>query len=298
MPVSDVEFDGQVAIITGAGRGLGRAHALELARRGARVVVNDLKPNGDEPGPADEVVAEIEAAGGLAVADGHSVADQDGAAGLVQTALDAFGQVDMVINNAGVLRDKSFAKLTREDLEIVLAVHLHGTFWVTHAAWPHLESSPRGSVVNTTSVAGYLGNFGQANYGAAKAGIIGLTNVLAIEGERKGIRVNAIAPGARTRMTEDLLGDLADHLDPSLVSPLVAWLVHPDCDTTGSTFVVQGGRVSELVVGQTQGIFDASLTAEVVRDRWSEVRDRTDLALPASFADELQLLLRHLPSAG
>ena len=294
--MTDLAFDGQVAIVTGAGRGLGRAHALELAGRGVRVVVNDLAP-ADGPAPADEVVDEMRAAGGEAVADGSNIADPDGASGLVARAVDAFGRLDIVVNNAGILRDRSFAKLSLEDFDAVIAVHLRGSFLVIQAAWPHLLESDHPAVVNTTSVAGYLGNFGQANYGAAKAGLIGLTNVLAIEGARAGIRVNAIAPGARTRMTEDLLGDLADHLDPALVAAVVAFLVHPDCDATGQVFSTAGGRVSRLVVGQTQGLFDADLTAEAVRDGWSTVQDETDLATPATFAEELELLVRHLPVA-
>lgn len=296
--MTDLTFDGRVAIVTGAGRGLGRSHALELARRGARVVVNDIGGDldgaGGSPSPAREVVDAITAAGGEAVVDGHSVATPQDAGAIVATALEAFGRLDVVVNNAGILRDRSFAKLTPEDLDAVLDVHLRGTLFVSQAAWPHLREQGYGRIVNTTSVAGYLGNFGQANYGAAKAGIIGLTNVLAVEGERYGIGVNVIAPGARTRMTEDLLGDLADKLDPELVTAAVVWLAHERCTAQRTVLSVGAGRVAEVFVAQTEGIFDAALSPETIEARWSEVTDRTGYLEPRNVAEEMGLMLQHL----
>jgi NAD(P)-dependent dehydrogenase (short-subunit alcohol dehydrogenase family) len=289
--MDQLSFDGRVAVITGAGRGLGRAHALTLAERGARVVVNDLAGAED---PAAEVVDEVRALGGEAVADGHSVADRDGAHAVVQTALDAFGRVDVVVNNAGILRDRSFPRLSVDDLDAVLDVHLRGTFFVSQAAWPHLKEQGYGRIVNTTSVAGYLGNFGQANYGAAKLGIVGLSKVLSVEGAKHGIATNVIAPGARTRMTEELLGPLADALDPELVSAAVAWLAHEDCSVNGEILQAGGGRVARVFIAQTQGIFDAKLTPELVAERFEEVMDLTDHVVPATFAEELELLTRHL----
>src|SRR6185437_6308184 len=199
-------FDGEVAIVTGAGNGLGRAHALELASRGARVVVNDtggdVEGNGLGSSVAQAVVDQIAAAGGEAVADHHSVADPAGAQAIVQAALDTFGQLDIVVNNAGILRDGSFAKLTPDRVDPVFDVHLRGAFHVTRPAWEIMRGRKYGRIINTSSGSGLFGNYGQANYAAAKMGLIGLTRVLAIEGERLGIRVNAIAPIARSRMTE------------------------------------------------------------------------------------------------
>jgi len=230
--MSDLVFDGKVAIVTGAGGGLGKSHALELARRGARVVVNDLGGSvdgvGDNASAAQKVVDEIVAAGGEAVADHNSVATPEGGAAIVQTAVDAFDTVDIVINNAGILRDKTFHNMTPELLEPVIAVHLLGAFYVTQPAWLIMREKGYGRIVNTSSNSGLLGNFGQTNYGAAKLGLVGFTRVLANEGKSKGIKANAIAPVAKTRMTEDLLGPLGDKLEPSEVTPTVTYLAHED----------------------------------------------------------------------
>jgi len=290
-------LDGQVAVVTGAGRGLGRAHALALAERGALVVVNDpgaaLDGAGGSAGPAGEVVAEIEAAGGTAVADTTDISSPAGGAAVIARALESFGRIDIVVNNAGILRDGAFHKLDEERLRAVIDVHLLGSIWVTHAAWPHLREQSYGRVINTTSVAGYLGNFGQANYGAAKAGLIGLTRVLAIEGARHDIRVNAIAPGARTRMTEELLGANADRLDPSLVSAVVVLLAHRDCPVTGEVFQAAGGRVARVFVAQSQGFFDGELSPESLREHWDAVMDCERPETPADVAAELALIARH-----
>jgi NAD(P)-dependent dehydrogenase (short-subunit alcohol dehydrogenase family) len=238
--MGDLGFDGRVAIVTGAGNGLGRAHARLLAARGAQVVVNDLggavDGAGASSGPAAAVAREIEDAGGVALANTDTVATPDGGRALVDAAVEAFGGVDIVVNNAGILRDRAFHNLTPDELDPVLDVHLRGSFFVTVPAWRVMRERGYGRVVFTSSASGILGNFGQANYGAAKMGVVGMTRVLAVEGARHGIRVNAIAPMARTRMTDGLLGDMHDRLDPELVSPVAAWLAHERCSVTGDVF--------------------------------------------------------------
>jgi NAD(P)-dependent dehydrogenase (short-subunit alcohol dehydrogenase family) len=296
--MGDLRFDGRVAIVTGAGGGLGRAHALLLASRGASVVVNDLGGSVDGTGssttPAEQVAEEIRAAGGIAVADANSVATPEGGAAIVQTAVDAFGRVDILVNNAGILRDKTFAKMGIEDWDAVLAVHLRGAVCVTQPAWRRMREQRHGRIVNTSSASGLFGNFGQANYSAAKMGLIGLTRTLAIEGERDGITVNAIAPAARTRMTESILGPLAERLDPALVSPLVAYLVHEDCTVTGEVFSCGGGRIARVFVGATPGLFDAAPTPEAVGDGWSTITAADGYIVPHNATEELSLLAAHL----
>jgi NAD(P)-dependent dehydrogenase (short-subunit alcohol dehydrogenase family) len=296
--VSILGYDGKVAIVTGAGNGLGREHALLLADRGAQVVVNDLGGSvageGADTGPAQRVADEIEAAGGVAVASSASVSTREGGEDIVRTAVDAFGRVDIVINNAGILRDKAFHNLTDELLDSVLDVHLRGAFYVTQPAWKLMRDQGYGRVVNTSSAAGIFGNFGQTNYGAAKMGLVGFTRVLAQEGAKYGIKANVIAPGAKTRMTEDLMGGVADKLEPRLVSPLVAFLAHEDCPVSGQAFSVGGGRAAQIFIGVTPGIYDADLTTEVVRDRWDELCDQTGYVVPSNAMEELGLLLPHL----
>ena len=257
--MTEIRFDDRVAIVTGAGGGLGRAHALLLASRGAQVVVNDLGGSVDGEGAsnraADAVVAEIEKAGGKAVANYDSVAEAEGADAIVKTALDAYGRIDVVINNAGILRDVSFHKMTVEQWDIVLAVHLRGTMLVSRAAWPHLREQGYGRIVNTSSAAGLYGNFGQASYGAAKLGIVGLTKALAQEGFKKGIRVNAIAPVAKSRMTESILpADVLATLEPDRVAPIVAYLASEANDANGQVFAVGGGYVSRVEVVEAPGV--------------------------------------------
>jgi NAD(P)-dependent dehydrogenase (short-subunit alcohol dehydrogenase family) len=246
MTSAPLTFDGEVAIVTGAGRGLGRCHALELARRGARVVVNDLGDAVDgarrEATPAERVVEEIRAAGGVGVANHDNVATADGGERIVQQALDEFGSLAILVNNAGILRDKAFHNLTPDMVEAVLLVHLTGAFNVTIPAWRHLRTSGYGRVVNTTSASGLFGNFGQANYGAAKAGLVGLTRSLAVEGRKVGISVNAISPMASTRMTQDLLGENGELLAPEQVSPVVAYFCHRECSLSGQVLSVGGGH--------------------------------------------------------
>ena len=296
--MSDVSFEGRVAIITGAGGGLGREHALLLASRGAQIVVNDLggavDGTGSSAGPAQKVVEEIEALGGAAVADTNSVASPEGADAMVETALEAFGRVDIVINNAGILRDKSFANMTQDLWDAVIAVHLTGAFNVTRAAWAHFREQSYGRVVSTSSAAGIFGNFGQANYGAAKMGLVGLTRVWAQEGAKYNIRANAIAPVARTRMTEDLLGPLVEKLDPGLVSPVVAYLASEDCPVTGEVYSVGGGRVARVFIAEGPGYFKKDLTLEDVRDNWDTVRSEADYVVPTSANNEIGLILPFL----
>ena len=235
---AEIRFDDQVAVVTGAGGGLGRAYALDLARRGAKVVVNDLGGARDGSGHstnlADKVVNEITAAGGTAVANYDSVASLEGGQNIVQTALDNFGRIDILINNAGILRDKSFAKMTTDMWQAVLDVHLQGAFNVTQPAFKAMREQGYGRIVMTTSAAGLFGNFGQTNYSAAKLGIVGLMNTLKLEGEKYNIKVNTVAPLATTRLTEDVLPpDFAERLDPELVSPLVLYLCSGQCADTG-----------------------------------------------------------------
>ena len=296
--MADLGFDGKLAIVTGAGGGLGRSHALELARRGARVVVNDLGGSvdgtGESASAAQKVVDEIVAAGGEAVADHNSVATPEGGEAIVQTALDNFETVDIVINNAGILRDKTFHNLTPELLEPVIQVHLLGAFYVTQPAWKIMREKGYGRVVNTSSNSGLLGNFGQSNYGAAKMGLVGFTRVLANEGKSKGIKVNAIAPVAKTRMTEDLLGPLGDKLEASEVTPTVVYLAHEDCPVNGEIYSVAGGVVARYFIGLTQGWYSEGHTAEDVRDNFDQIRDETGYIVPEDPSGELQKLLKTL----
>ncbi len=293
--MSDVGFEGRVAIITGAGGGLGRQHALLMASRGAQIVVNDLggavDGTGADAGPAQKVVEEIEALGGAAVADGNSVATQEGAEGMVKTALEAFGRVDIVINNAGILRDKSFANMTPDLWDPVIAVHLTGTYNVTRAAWGHFREQSYGRIVSTSSAAGIFGNFGQTNYGAAKMGIVGMTRVWAQEGAKYNIRANAIAPVARTRMTEEILGPLIEKVDPALVSPVVAYLASEECQVNGEVYSVGAGRVSRIFIAEAPGYFKKDLTVEDVRDNWDTIRAEGDYLIPTSVNDEFGRLL-------
>ena len=293
--MSDLGFDGKVAIITGAGGGLGRQHALLLASRGALVVVNDLggavDGTGSDKGAAERVVDEIKAAGGEAVADTNSVSTPEGGAAIVQTAIDAFGKVDILVNNAGILRDKAFHNMEPDLLNPVLDVHLKGAFYVTQPAWVKMREQGYGRIISTSSAAGIFGNFGQTNYGAAKMGLVGFTRVLAVEGARYNIKANAIAPLALTRMTENIMGALGDKLDPGLISPLVAFLAHDDCPVSGQVFSVGGGRVAHVFLGETQGYFNAELKPEDLRDNWATVTDQAGYAVPNNLGEETALFL-------
>lgn len=270
---------GRVVVITGAGNGLGREYALTLAASGAKVVVNDLGGSRDGTGggsaAADAVVAEITAAGGTAVANYDSVATAAGGAAIVQTALDAFGRIDGVIANAGILRDRAFHKMTAEDFDAVIQVHLYGAFHTIHAAWPHLREQQHGRIVVATSTSGIFGNFGQSNYGAAKSGMIGLINTLAIEGRKANVLANAVAPMAATRMTEDVAPpEVLAALSPAHVAPVVGHLCSDELAESGSVFVVGGGRVYRVAQFQTKGVTFAEVPSiEEVGRRWNEISD-------------------------
>ena len=275
MTMPEMRFDGRVCIITGAGGGLGRSHALELARRGAKVLVNDVGGSvngiGSSSSSAQRVVDEIESFGGRALANHDSVVSAAGGESIVQSALSAFGQVDVLVNNAGILRDKAFHKMDPATIDAVLDVHLKGAFYVSQPAFRLMREQGYGRIINTSSASGLFGNFGQANYGAAKAGLAGLTRVLALEGAGHGITVNAIAPIASTRMTVDLLGELATRVSPESVSPLVAYLAHEDCSVTGNVYSVAGGRIARIVVVETHGVVLPENTAEAVRDHLAKI---------------------------
>jgi NAD(P)-dependent dehydrogenase (short-subunit alcohol dehydrogenase family) len=294
--VTDISFDGRVAIVTGAGGGIGRTYALDLARRGAQVVVNDLggsvDGSGGEHTAAQKVVDEIKAAGGEAVANYDSVSTPEGGASIVKTAVDSFGKVDIVINNAGILRDKSFLKLEWADLDAVLDVHLKGAFYVSQPAFAVMKENGYGRFVFTASNATF-GNFGQTNYGAAKAGLIGLSNVLSVEGARSGILSNVIMPVAKTRMTEELLGAFADVLDPELVTPMVTYLCSEACTTTHGAYSAAGGRYAKVFTGLVPGWFagkGASVSAEDIAANFDQISKEDGYVVPQSTSDEIMAI--------
>ena len=297
--MADLGYDGKVAIITGSGGGLGWEHAKLLASRGAQVVINDLGGAADGSGHsnlAEQRAKEIEDLGGVAIANTDSVATPEGGANIVKTAMDTYGRIDIIINNAGILRDKTFHNMTPDFVDPVIDVHLRGAFNVTQPAWSIMRAQGYGRVINTSSNSGILGNFGQANYGAAKMGLVGFTRVLAAEGAKYNIKVNALAPIARTRMTEDLLGPFAEKLDPSLVTPVVAWLAHEDCPVSGEIYSAAGGRVARFFIGMTTGYTkkDGPLTVEDVRDQFDVIRDPEGYTIPNGPGDELKALLTAL----
>lgn len=279
----------RVVVVTGAGGGLGRDYALTLAREGASVVVNDLGGARDGSGSgsamADHVVTEIKDAGGRAVANYDSVADQDGAANIIKTALDEFGKVDGVVSNAGILRDGTFHKMSFENWDAVLKVHLYGGYNVIRAAWPHFREQSFGRVVVATSTSGLFGNFGQANYGAAKLGLVGLINTLAQEGAKYNIKTNALAPIAATRMTEDILPpDVLQNLTPEFVAPVVAYLCTEEVSDTGSVFIVGGGKVQRTALFQNEGVtFKTPPSVDDVAAHWTQIDDLS-AAKQASFS--------------
>ncbi|MBW2942240.1 SDR family oxidoreductase [Zhongshania aquimaris] len=294
-----IRFDNRVVIVTGAGAGLGRSHALEFARRGAKVVVNDLGGSGHGEGncvkAAEQVVDEIIALGGIAVANCDSV--EQGEA-IVQTAVEHFGRVDVVINNAGILRDTSFQKMTDQDWELIHRVHTFGSYKVTHAAWPYMREQGYGRIINTASGAGIYGNFGQANYSSAKLGLYGFTRTLAIEGAPKNIKVNCIAPVAASRLTEAILpAEVIAGLKPELVTPLVVKLASEQQAETGELFEVGAGWIAKLRWERSRGVkFDpqAPLGAEAVVAAWADIIDFTDSEYPQTIQDTLLPVFNNL----
>ncbi|XBL46250.1 SDR family NAD(P)-dependent oxidoreductase [Mycobacterium europaeum] len=305
-----MRFDGQVAVITGAGGGLGRHYALLLASRGARVVVNDIggsvAGSGADIEPASVTAAEIRRQGGEAVADGHSVTSPEGAAAIIDTALRTWGRVDILINNAGIVGDAPFEDMTADRLEPLLEVHLNGAFYVTRPAWKVMCEQRYGRILNTCSAAGILGAEGMSNYGAAKTGLIGLTRVLAAEGAEHGIKVNAIAPIAYTRMLthslesvgqqdapaaravlDDLVGQYLQRLDPARVAPVAAFLTHRDCPVSGEIYTAGAGHVARFFIGRTTGFYDPELSIEDVRDHLDEVRDEAGYTVPRGPGEEM-----------
>jgi NAD(P)-dependent dehydrogenase (short-subunit alcohol dehydrogenase family) len=292
-----IRFDGRVAVITGAGGGLGRTYAREIARRGGMVVCNDLGGKADGSGAsssmADETVKLISEAGGKAVANYDSVSTPEGGEAIIKAALDNFGRVDVVINNAGILRDKSFVKLTKDELEIVLDVHLKGAFYVTQPAFRVMKEQNYGRILFTASGAGVFGNFGQTNYGAAKMGLVGLSNVLAQEGAKNNIKCNVIAPIAKTRLTEQLLGPLADKLAPDCVTPLAVFLVSEACELTHEIFDVGGGRYARIFIGMNQGWAKGPgqpATVEEIAANLDKIRDPSGYIIPSGIGDEMRMV--------
>ncbi|MEO1100879.1 MAG: SDR family oxidoreductase [Pseudomonadota bacterium] len=278
--MSDIRFENRVAIVTGAGGGLGRCHALELARRGAKVVVNDLGGSMDGTGgnseAAESVVAEIKAMGGEAIANGSSVSDDAGVKKMIEDTMDAFGRIDILIANAGILRDKSFSKMTMDDINLVLDVHLRGSFKPIHGAWNIMKEQNYGRIVVTTSSTGLYGNFGQANYGAAKLGVVGMMNTLKIEGAKNNIKINTICPIAATRMTEGLMPQpMFDALKPEYVTPAVINLVKDDAPN-GVIISAGAGAFSMAQIVETNGAFVGTgddLSAEAVAAKWDQITD-------------------------
>ncbi len=273
-----IRFDGKVAIVTGAGGGLGRCHALELAARGAKVVVNDLggalDGTGGSSAAAEAVVAEIKAKGGTAIANGASVADDAGVAHLVKQTMDAFGRIDVLIGNAGILRDKSFAKMELKDFEAVLAVHLWGTVKPCKAVWQIMRDRQYGRIVVTTSSTGLYGNFGQTNYGAAKLGIAGFMNTLKLEGARDNIKVNAVCPVAATRMTANLMPPaMLEMLKPEFVTPAVVFLASEEAPT-GVILTAGAGVFAAAEIEETDGVhLGRNAAAEDVAANWAKIAD-------------------------
>ncbi|HVL02167.1 MAG TPA: SDR family oxidoreductase [Dongiaceae bacterium] len=297
--MSQIRFDDRVVLVTGAGNGLGKSHALEFARRGAKVVVNDLGGSafgeGANKNAADLVVEEIIAAGGEAVANYDSVTDGDK---IVQTAMDNFGRIDVVINNAGILRDKSFNKMTEADWDLVYQVHVKGAFKVSHAAWPYMKEANYGRLIFTASAAGIYGNFGQANYSMAKLGLHGLSQTLAMEGKKSNIIVNTIAPIAGSRLTETILPPpLIEQLKPEYVTPLVVKLCDEHNSFTGGLYEVGAGWVGALRWERTKGVgfkLGENFTADDVAAKWDQITDFTNVDHPRNGQEAMMAMMQNL----
>lgn len=291
MATNKLRFVNRVVLVTGAGNGLGKAYALAFGARGAKVVVNDLgsdlKGSGQSSRPADLVVEEICSKGGTAIANYDSVEEGDK---IVNAAVEKFGRIDAVVNNAGILRDRSFARITDDDWDIIQRIHVRSAFLITRAAWSHMKKQKYGRIVNISSSSGIYGNFGQANYSTAKLGVVGLTNTLSIEGKKDNILVNAVAPTAMSRMTKTTaIFNMMDPMQPEHVAPLVLWLCHEDCSVTGQLFECGGGWMARLRWQRTPGVMlrkeNVEMTAEDVRDNWDRITDFTDATYPASMSE-------------
>jgi len=299
-----IRFDGRVAIVTGAGSGLGRSHALALAARGAKVVVNDLggslNGQGQSSSAADNVVAEIKAMGGEAAANYDSVGDAAGAERMVATAVDAFGRLDILVNNAGILRDKSLAKMDPADFEAVTRVHLYGSAFCTRAALPAMQKNNYGRIVLTTSNSGLFGNFGQSNYGAAKAALIGLMNVVRIEAAKYGVKINTIAPMAATRMTENVMpADMLPLFKPEYVSAAVAYLCSEACEDSGQIISASAGYVARVQVMSSAGVFldtNQPITADTIAENWAGITDMTGCQGFDSAGAEMEYIVKQTMS--
>jgi NAD(P)-dependent dehydrogenase (short-subunit alcohol dehydrogenase family) len=294
---------GRTALITGAGGGLGRCHALLFAKHGANVVVNDLGGATDGTGKstnmADHVVEEIEAAGGKAVANYDSVSDAAGAANMIKTATDTFGSIDIVVNNAGILRDKSFNKMEDADWDLVQAVHVKGAYHVTKAAWPHMREQKYGRVIMTSSASGIYGNFGQSNYAAAKMGLVGFGQTLALEGEKYNIRTNMIAPVAISRMTESIMPpNVHELIRPDLVSPLVVYLCSEHCDANGEVYEVGAGNYSRVEWLRAKGLSikpeaGKEIDVDQIAANWDKINDMSDAQILRSIGESTGATLAH-----
>ncbi len=278
-----LDYNGKVVIVTGAGGGLGRCHALEFARRGAKVVVNDLGGAVDGSGgsseAADKVVEEIKTAGGEAISNGSSVTDDAGVANMVQQTMDAYGRIDVLVNNAGVLRDKSFAKMEIADFDFVVDVHLFGTMKPTKAVWPIMKEQGSGRIMVTSSSSGLYGNFGQSNYGAAKLGVVGFINTLKLEGQKDNIHINALAPVAWTRMTSNLMPpEMEEALAPEQVTPAVVFMCSEQAPT-GKIICAGAGAYAAAQIVETRGMYlGTAPTAEDVAENWEQISKLDDQA--------------------
>ncbi len=301
-----IRFDDRVAIVTGGGNGLGRSHALMLAARGAKLVVNDLGGAVDGAGnsadAANGVVKEIEAAGGEAVANYESVSDEAGARRMVASAIERFGRLDILVNNAGILRDKTFAKMSAADFRAVVDVHLMGPVYCSAAAWPHMKEAGYGRIVMTSSGAGLYGNFGQSNYGAAKMAIVGLVNVLKLEGRKNGILINTVAPIAATRMTEALMPKHAlPYLKSEYVSAAVAYLCSEECQSSGDVISAGAGYFAKSQMMESKGVYLAPGEAgdpDAVAAAYGKISDMSDARLFASAAEYVDQALARFGSEG